>query len=326
MIGAYFFQAFDGLDIDVQALLGTANISADMLARPETISSSSYIKFWSAMDAATNRHKIALAVGRAAGRSASNIMHMVSLDSATVGLYLANLLHYSPLIGAPLSRLAYTQGRLEIIHQRDDADAATNLHMWAQLVAVVETIRGATGQRIEPTRVSLRATGDTGTKLADVDGLANLSGYFGVRVEAGADCFVEFADDAIVSSFLVQPLLLSQSIRDSLDGQLWQMLRSQPAHILVARALEELLPSGHATIEAVAAHLAIGQRTLHRRLQDENTCFRSVLFATRQQLAQKYKRIGGLRQAEIAQRLGFQDVNSYYRVARLWRDFGAGGQ
>jgi AraC-like DNA-binding protein len=86
------------------------------------------------------------------------------------------------------------------------------------------------------------------------------------------------------------------------------------------------LPSGHATIEAVAAHLAIGQRTLHRRLQDENTCFRSVLFATRQQLAQKYNRIGGLRQAEIAQRLGFQDVNSYYRVARLWRDFGAGGQ
>jgi AraC-like DNA-binding protein len=172
----------------------------------------------------------------------------------------------------------------------------------------------------------LRATGDTGTKLADVDGLANLSGYFGVRVEAGADCFVEFADDAIDRSFLVQPLLLSQSIRDSLDGQLWQMLRSQPAHILVARALEELLPSGHATIEAVAAHLAIGQRTLQRRLQDENTCFRSVLFATRQQLAQKYKRIGGLRQAEIAQRLGFQDVNSYYRVARLWRDFGAGGQ
>ena len=87
-----------------------------------------------------------------------------------------------------------------------------------------------------------------------------------------------------------------------------------------------LLPSVHATIEAVAAHLAIGQRTLQRRLQDENTCFRCVLFATRQQLAQKYKRIGGLRQAEIAQRLGFQDVNSYYRVARFWRDPGAGGQ
>ncbi|MDB4852630.1 AraC family transcriptional regulator [Alphaproteobacteria bacterium] len=106
MIGAYFFQAFDGLDIDVKALLGTANISADMLAQPETISSSSYIKFWSALDAATYRHNVALAVGRAAGRSASNIMHMVSLDSETVGLYLANLVHYSPLIGAPLSRLA----------------------------------------------------------------------------------------------------------------------------------------------------------------------------------------------------------------------------
>jgi AraC-like DNA-binding protein len=316
MIGAYVFQAFGGLDIDVQSLLGTANISAYMMAQPETISSLSYIKFWSALDAATNRHKVALAVGRAAGRSASNIMHMVSFDSATVGLYLANLMHCSPLIGAPLSRLAYTQGRLEIIHQRDDADAATNLHMWVQIVAVVETIRGATGQRIETKRVSLRTTSDTGTKLADVDGLANLASYFGVQVETGADCFVEFADNAIDSSFLVQPMLLSQSIGDSLDGQLWQMLRSQPARILVTRALEMLLPSGHATIEAVAAHLAIGQRILQRRLQDENTCFRSVLFATPQRLAQKYKRIGGLRQAEIAKRLGFQDVNSYYRVAR----------
>ncbi|MDB4852631.1 hypothetical protein OAI23_04000 [Alphaproteobacteria bacterium] len=190
-------------------------------------------------------------------------------------------------------------------------------------MAVVETIRGATGQRIRPKHVSLRITGDTGTELADVYYSENLAGYFGVRVEDGADCFVEFADDAVDRSFLVQPLLLSQSVRDSLDGQLWQMLRSQPAHILVARALEVLLPSGHATIAAVAAHLAIGQRTLQRRLQEENTSFRSVLFTTRRQLAKKYTRIGGLRQAEIAQRLGFQDVNSYYRMTRLWRDSGA---
>lgn len=80
-----------------------------------------------------------------------------------------------------------------------------------------------------------------------------------------------------------------------------------------------LLPSGKSSLDAVALHLAVSQRTLQRRLQDENTNFRMVLLETRQRLAKYYARMGGLKKSEIAQRLGFQDINSYYRVAQHWR-------
>jgi hypothetical protein len=49
-----------------------------------------------------------------------------------------------------------------------------------------------------------------------------------------------------------------------------------PAHKLVEQALETLLLQGKANIEGIATALAIGERTLQRRLRNENTDFRSV--------------------------------------------------
>ena len=60
-----------------------------------------------------------------------------------------------------------------------------------------------------------------------------------------------------------------------------------------------LLPSGKSSLDAVALHLAVSQRTSQRRLQDENTNFRMVLLETRQRLAKYYARMGGLKKARL---------------------------
>lgn len=52
--------------------------------------------------------------------------------------------------------------------------------------------------------------------------------------------------------------------------------------------LLELLPSGEASIEAVAARMSLSKRTLQRRLEEENENFRALLNRTREDLARHY--------------------------------------
>ena len=120
-------------------------------------------------------------------------------------------------------------------------------------------------------------------------------------------------------SFRMQSWLLWSSVRDKLDALLWDELQYMPMHKQVEWALEALLPSSKSSLDAVALHLAVSQRTLQQRPQGENTNFRMVLLETRRRLAQNYARVGGLKKSKIAQRLGSQDINSYYRVAQHWR-------
>jgi len=320
MIGAYIFQACDALDLDGPALLRRADIADDVFAQAEpAISAGSYVKFWSVLAAATNRSDAVRIIGSLAGSSATNKMHLISYGSATTKNYLETLVHYGPLIAAPLSKLTYANGRFGINHLRDEICATTDFHTKVQMVALVETIRTATGQPVIPKQVMMRDDRDDGRHQAPADCFTDLGRYFGVAVERGAESCIMFDDDTEGLPFRMQSWLLWSSVRDKLDALLWQELRLMLTHKLVERALETLLPSGKSSLDAVALQLAVGQCTLQRRLQEENTDFRTVLLDTRKRLAKHYMRIGGLKKSEIARRLGFQDINSYYRLAQRWR-------
>ena len=320
MIGAYLFQACDALALDGPALLRRAHIADEVFTQPEpAISADSYVKFWSALATATNRPDAARIVGALAGASATNKMHLISYGSATIKHYLENLVYYGPLIAVPLSKLTYANGRFEIARMRDDACVAADFHIQVQFVALVESIRFAAGLPVMPKRVMIQATSNAKGHAVPPDSLADLAGYFGVPVELGTESFILFDDDVEGLPIRMQSWLLWSSVRDKLDALLWEELQYMPMHKQVERALEALLPSGKSSLDAVALHLAVSQRTLQRRLQDENTNFRMVLLETRRRLAQYYARMGGLKKSEIAQRLGFQDINSYYRVAQHWR-------
>ncbi len=82
--------------------------------------------------------------------------------------------------------------------------------------------------------------------------------------------------------------------------------------------LLELLPSGEATIEAVAGRLALSKRTLQRRLTDERESFRTVLNRTREGLARHYLAKTDISGGEIAFLLGFEDPNSFFRAFHEW--------
>lgn len=86
---------------------------------------------------------------------------------------------------------------------------------------------------------------------------------------------------------------------------------------LVERATAALLQSGNARLEAVAHSLAIGPRTLQRRLADERRTFGDVLDEVRKREALDYLR--GTPHAslsELAHRLGYGEASAASRFLR----------
>lgn len=80
----------------------------------------------------------------------------------------------------------------------------------------------------------------------------------------------------------------------------------------------DLLPSRHVTDSSVADELHLSRRTLHRRLQQENTTFSSILNKVRKELATQYIQDCSLSLKEISFLLGFAEYSSFSRAFKRW--------
>jgi AraC-like DNA-binding protein len=92
-----------------------------------------------------------------------------------------------------------------------------------------------------------------------------------------------------------------------------------PARItaLVATTLPHVLATG-ATLEAVARALAVSDRTLQRRLEEEGTTFLEVLDGVREARARDLLREPALSLVDVAERLGFSDLATFSRAFKRW--------
>lgn len=62
----------------------------------------------------------------------------------------------------------------------------------------------------------------------------------------------------------------------------------------------------------------MSDRTLQRRLTDENTSFKQLLTQARHEQAIEYLSDPSLDIKEVAFLIGYEDQNSFYRAFRLW--------
>lgn len=86
----------------------------------------------------------------------------------------------------------------------------------------------------------------------------------------------------------------------------------------VSNALVDLLGACNPTLTAVADELALGERTVQRRLAQEGTSFEEVLSATRQSVAERLLRDTELPLTDIAFMLGFSELSAFTRAAKRW--------
>lgn len=84
------------------------------------------------------------------------------------------------------------------------------------------------------------------------------------------------------------------------------------------------LPDGEPRRDQVASELAMSERTLQRRLEEEGKPFNQLLDDTRRELAQQYLERLHLSLAQAAYLLGFSDQSSFFRACRRWFELSPG--
>ena len=86
----------------------------------------------------------------------------------------------------------------------------------------------------------------------------------------------------------------------------------------VRRAVGESMRNGDPKLAQVAGRIAIGPRTLQRRLNDYDVDFKTLVDDTRRRFALNYLRDRRHTLAEIAYLLGYSEVSAFNRAFRRW--------
>ncbi len=179
-------------------------------------------------------------------------------------------------------------------------------------VMLVRLCRQLTGSRLVPVRVRLmHRRNDKHSELVE---------FFGGKVEFGASmdevAFAPAANDMpIVSADHHLNKLLITYCEEALARQ---PSKRSSFHASVENAIVPLLPHGKATLDAIASHLGLSQRTLARRLALEGLTFSAVVDDLKRNLADRYLADDGLSISQVAWLLGYQEVSSLTHAFRRW--------
>jgi len=298
------------LRVSPARVLRRASLPGDLFARgPVALTPEEYFRFWEALDAEAGDPNLPVRIGQAISVEMFSPPLFAALCSPDLTVAARRIATYKPLIG-PL--------RLVVDHDGDELTVGYDwpAHMRPPLLlAVAELVfwaalaRLATRHHVRPTRV--RAP----QPPADPDAIAD---YFGTRVRGGDTYDITFAAADARRPFLTENEQMWRFFAPDLRRRLSDLRAAASIAERVRAALRETLPAGDPSMTAVTRHLAVSSRTLQRRLRLEGTTFQAILARTREDLARHYLSHGGMRTAEIAYLLGYDDTNSFYRAFRAW--------
>ena len=86
----------------------------------------------------------------------------------------------------------------------------------------------------------------------------------------------------------------------------------------VRRVLASALGEGHATLAGVAARLRMSERSLQRKLAEEDLAFEALVDAMRRDLALRYLADPKIAVAEVAYLLGYSEPSPFHRAFKRW--------
>ncbi|WP_138755983.1 AraC family transcriptional regulator [Paenibacillus sinopodophylli] len=146
-----------------------------------------------------------------------------------------------------------------------------------------------------------------------------LESYFGCPIRMDASCNrLTLHRSDLDRPFVSYNEELLEILTPILDQSLNEQKQSRSYAEMVKWIMKRSLTGGRLDIQTVAKELSMSDRTLQRRLTDENTSFKQLLTHARHEQARAYLADPSLDIKEVAFLIGYQDQNSFYRAFRLW--------
>ncbi len=205
------------------------------------------------------------------------------------------------------------------------ADEALSVHLYYNAISKQQATRTDSfmamllamcqancGESFHPSSISL--THPEPKDSSHFDALFKCPIYFGAK-ENRFNISKDVADERLLSANPQLALINDKIIIET--------LAKLEKDNIIARVKSEILnqlASGNVTDATVADALHIAQRSMQRKLQNENTTFRSILNDLRQELAKKYLQNSNMSLIDVAFNLGFSEYSSFSRAFKNWTD------
>lgn len=292
-------------------VLRRAGLPGDLLARSRAdLSTEEYFRLWQAMEEEAGDTVLPLRIAEALSVDAFDPAVFAAYCSPDLNIALSRLATYKRLI-CPMA-LHVGVGKRKTTLKLEWLDA--HVHPPAsligfELVFFVQLARLATRTPIRPLEIRTPVPLEPRSPYEE---------FFSVSMKSGRHPTVVFQHEDATRPFLSANEEMWSTFEPGLKRRLSELDESATTIERVRSALLELLPSGDASIGAVAHELGTSNRTLQRRLQHEGATFQTVLDKTREELGRHYLTTTQLSGAEISFLLGYEDPSSFSRAFHSW--------
>ncbi len=316
-----------GWDADAEALTRAAGLDPTALADPDgRVPGPQMEALWHAAVAATGDAHLGLRLGAAADIASLGVVGYVLQSTSTLGAALDAFARYVTLFTDGLRARVVRPpvgafGGEAVLEFVAVGTAERNYLLRSPRYPMEATVAGAlviagalVGDTLPP--ASLEFAHD-----AEADAPAVAAQVLGTPVDYGSDSYrFRFAAAALDWPVLrASPALLSAFEAQAAAAiEVFSARRTRPVSEGVLRAVTEQLRGQAPAVDEVADALAMGVRTLQRRLEDEGSSYSALLDEARHALALRHLGRSDVPVAEIAFLLGFSEPSAFTRAFRRW--------
>ncbi|OIQ32775.1 MAG: hypothetical protein BM562_03200 [Alphaproteobacteria bacterium MedPE-SWcel] len=303
------------LKIPPERVLRRAGLPAELLESDRHgLSGRQIFDLWEATFAEAGSFERLVELAKSSARTPFKPALLAFSCSPDVVTGLERLNVFKPLVAPVQITCARMEARTRVIITSTMPDCPVPAAMAAfELIFFLELMRACTAHHVVPLAVTLPAIS------ADLDiDMAALEAEAGCQIDTGDTLSILLAPEDSNRRLISEAADVWPAFEKELRRQMLDWHASQPTSARVKASLLELLPSGHATADAVCRQMVMSKRSLYRHLAREEVTFQSILDETRTELALHYLRQDDISVEEISYLLAYSDPNSFYRAFRNW--------
>jgi AraC-like DNA-binding protein len=180
------------------------------------------------------------------------------------------------------------------------------------ILALVRVSRLLSGRHLLPKRVCMMHVRS--------EGISKFARFLGNDIEFGSDADeISFPIGSAEWALVNADPRLSNILLKVCEESLSACARNASAfRVTVENTIAPLLPHGQAHANVVATKLGMSERTLARRLAEEDVTFIEVLQQLKASLASRYLEDDDIPISRIAWLLGFEEASSFSHACRRW--------
>lgn len=311
-VGKAVYIMLSELGLDHITVLRSAGLPSGMLDEDGShLTPHSFYRLWASVTKHAADPLLPLKLGDASGIDYFDPAFFAAMCSPNMNVAAQRLADYKRLV-SPFTFDVRVSDDVTVIDFISIAEGVVHPTMaLTEIVFLVNFARRASRHRIVPVSVSMPF---------DLPDVAAYNTHLGCPILNGQTRSVTFSARDAQRPFLTHNDEIWNLFEPRLRRQINRAQSAPGVRTRVTHCLNELLPSGRATLEEVARELGMSKRTLQRRLLEDGTSWLEVLNEARKALAKHYLKTTDYGIAEVSFLLGFADPNSFFRAFKRWEE------